>query len=97
MYIHHTFLLSPRGIIVAEIVLKKFREHGNCLEVVLKPPLGLNFCVGLRRSILEIFPIFLRLAASVPRSCPADLGRETLNPIEGFETTSSLLEIDHFR
>jgi len=35
------------------------------LEVVSKPPLGLNFCVGLRRSILEIFPIFLRLAASV--------------------------------
>jgi hypothetical protein len=23
-----------------------------------------------------------------PVSCPADLGRETLNPIEGFETTS---------
>jgi hypothetical protein len=28
------------------------------------------------------------LAISVPRSFPADLGRETLNPIEGFETTS---------
>jgi hypothetical protein len=35
------------------------------LEVVSKPPLGLNLCVGLRRPILEIFPIFLRLAASV--------------------------------
>ena len=53
-----------------------------------KTPLGLNFCVGLWRLILEIFPIFLWLAAPVPRSCPADLGWETLNPIEGFETTS---------
>jgi hypothetical protein len=33
--------------------------------VVSKPPLGLNLCVGLRRPILEIFPIFLRLAVSV--------------------------------
>jgi hypothetical protein len=29
------------------------------LEVVSKPPLGLNLCVGLRRSILEIFPIWM--------------------------------------
>jgi hypothetical protein len=60
------------------------------LEAVSKPPLELNLGVGLRRSILKIFPIFLRLAASVPRSCPADLGRETLNPIEGFEATSNI-------
>jgi hypothetical protein len=35
------------------------------VEVVSKPPLGLNFYVGLRWPILEIFSIFLRLAASV--------------------------------
>jgi hypothetical protein len=37
----------------------------DLIEVVSKPPLGLNLCVGPRRSILEIFPIFLRLTASV--------------------------------
>jgi hypothetical protein len=41
-------------------------EHWSVgLEVVSKPPLGLNLCVGLRRSSLEIFSIFLRLAVSV--------------------------------
>ena len=35
------------------------------IELVSKPPLGLNLCVGLIRPILEIFPIFLRLAVSV--------------------------------
>jgi hypothetical protein len=29
------------------------------IEVVSKPPLGLNLCVGLRRPILEIFPIWM--------------------------------------
>jgi hypothetical protein len=29
----------------------------------LKTTLGFNLCVGLRRPILEIFPIFLRLVA----------------------------------
>jgi len=37
----------------------------NFIEMVSKSPLGLNLCVGLRRPILEIFPIFLRLAVSV--------------------------------
>jgi hypothetical protein len=32
--------------------------------VVSKPPLGLNLCVGPRRSILEILHIYLRLNAS---------------------------------
>ena len=40
---------------------KKLRK----LEVVSKPPLGLNLCVELKRPILEISPIFLRLAVSV--------------------------------
>jgi hypothetical protein len=35
------------------------------IEVVTKPPLGLNPRVGPRHPILEIFPIFLRLAATV--------------------------------
>ena len=38
---------------------------GIVIEVVSKPPFGLNLCVGLRRSILEIFLICLRLTASV--------------------------------
>jgi len=61
------------------------------LEVVSKRPLGLNqpkadkFSVLDRdRPILEIFQIWML----VPRSCPADLGREILNPIGNFETTS---------
>jgi hypothetical protein len=55
-------------------------KTGIFLEVVSKPPLGLNLCVGLRCSILKIFTIFLRLPVSVAL---------TLNPIEGFETTSN--------
>jgi hypothetical protein len=37
-----------------------------------------------------LVPIFLigAVGCPVPRSCPADLGRETLSPIENFETTS---------
>jgi hypothetical protein len=35
------------------------------LEVVSKPPLRLNFCVGPRDSILEILHIFLRLNPSL--------------------------------
>jgi len=35
------------------------------IEVVSKPPLRLNLCVGVSRPILEIFPIFLWLAAPV--------------------------------
>jgi hypothetical protein len=42
------------------------------LKVVSKPPLGLNLCVGQRRSILEIFQIFLRLAASIRRDLKPD-------------------------
>jgi hypothetical protein len=32
--------------------------------MVSNPPLGPNLCVGLRHPILEILPVFLRLAAS---------------------------------
>jgi hypothetical protein len=35
------------------------------IEVVSKPPLRLNLCVGLKHPILEIFTIFLRLAVPV--------------------------------
>ncbi len=49
--------------------------------MVSKPPLGPDLGVGARRLILKIPHVFLRLNAS-PR--PA----LTLNPIEGFETTS---------
>jgi hypothetical protein len=35
------------------------------LEVVLKPPLRPNFCVGPKDSILEISCIFLRLNPSL--------------------------------
>jgi hypothetical protein len=35
------------------------------VEVVSKSPPGLKLCVGLSLQILEIFSIFLRLAASV--------------------------------
>jgi hypothetical protein len=38
--------------------------------------------------LLKIPDVFLRLVVSVQRSRPAELGRETLNPIESFETTS---------
>jgi hypothetical protein len=36
----------------------------KCLEVVSKPPLRPNFCVGPRDSILEKLNIFLRLNPS---------------------------------
>ena len=37
----------------------------NLLEVVSKPPLRPNLCVGPRDSILEILNIFLRLNPSL--------------------------------
>jgi len=42
------------------------------LEEVSKPPLGRNLGVGLNRPILEIFPIFLRLAASARLDLESD-------------------------
>jgi hypothetical protein len=49
------------------------------LEVVSKPPLGPNLCVGRKIQIIEILEYYsgLNLAAAL-----------TLNPIEGFEITS---------
>ena len=41
-------------------------------RMVSKHPLGLNFCVGLRRPILEMYPISLRLAAPVRRDPEPD-------------------------
>lgn len=52
---------------------------GLLLEVVSKPPLGPNLCVGRSVQILEIleYACGLNLTAAL-----------ILNPIEGFETTS---------
>jgi hypothetical protein len=44
------------------VVIKKVWK---CLEVVSKPPLRPNFCVGPRDSILKILNIFLRLNPSL--------------------------------
>jgi hypothetical protein len=50
-----------------------------------------SLCVGVKRPILEMFPIVFRLVTPVPRYCPTDLGRETLNPIDGFGITSEYM------
>jgi hypothetical protein len=45
-------------------VAKGAKKGVENLEVVSKPPLKPNFCVGPRDSILEILNIFLRLNPS---------------------------------
>jgi len=42
------------------------------LELVSKPPLGLNLFVGVRSSILKILHIFLRLNSSLRRDLRPD-------------------------
>jgi hypothetical protein len=44
--------------------ITRHRRSQMALEVVSKPPLGSNLCVGGRRSILKILNVFMRLNAS---------------------------------
>jgi hypothetical protein len=62
-----TILLNSDGTITYAFVDTddtKQPEPAELLEMVSKPPLRPNFCVGPRDSILEILNIFLRLNPS---------------------------------